>query len=222
MFTGIIEDVGVVETLSRVGDILRVQVRTALDLATTKLGDSIAVDGVCLTVTEIVATSSARVTFDIGPESLRVTALGHLRSGQRVHLERALAVGDRLGGHIVQGHVDGVGTLVGRKEHGETLELRIAARPEVLQLCIPKGSITLDGVSLTVNRFDHEAFEVWLIPHTLHATHLGTKRVGDTLHLENDVVGKYVQRLLSVPNTAGGGITWDLLRRTGFSPAGER
>ena len=216
MFTGIIEDTGIVESARPIGGVTRLSVSSSLDLSDTHLGDSIAVDGVCLTVTDLVPGPRTQVAFDVGPESLRITALAQLRPGAKVHLERALRLSDRLGGHLVQGHVDGVGTLVERRTHDGTLELRIRAAKDVLRLCIHKGSITLDGVSLTVNALGDETFEVWLIPHTLERTHLGELRVGDLVNLENDLIGKYVERLLGQGRAGSSGVTLDLLAKAGF------
>src|SRR5690606_25067775 len=143
--------------------------------------------------------------------------------GAKVHLERALRLSDRLGGHLVQGHVDGVGKLRSREQAGDTLKLDIEAPTEILRLCIPKGSICIDGVSLTINDVMTDGISVWLIPHTLERTHLGERRVGDPLNLENDVIGKYVARLLeqgrapaSEQPGPNGGVTLDLLARSGF------
>lgn len=220
MFTGIVEDVAQVVDLRHVGDVVCLEVTTQLDLGDTKLGDSIAVNGVCLTVTALVhavGAGATRVRFDMGPETLRVTALAALTRGGGVHLERALRLSDRLGGHLVQGHVDGVGTLVERRTHHETLELRFEAPAAVLALCIPKGSIAIDGVSLTLNQVDERAFEVWLIPHTLERTRLSEVRVGDRVNVENDLIGKYVRQLLGghAPGTRAG-VSWELLERAGF------
>ncbi len=216
MFTGIVEDTGIVRALSRAAEVVRLVVETRLDLSTTQLGDSIAVDGVCLTVT---AKDEGRpvgtVSFDVGPESLRVTSLSRAQVGAKVHLERALSLSDRLGGHLVQGHVDGVGRLRAREQAGDTLKLAIEAPPEIVRLCIHKGSICIDGVSLTINEVLPDGISVWLIPHTLERTHLGERRVGEPLNLENDVVGKYVERLLGL-GRADGGVSWDLLARAGF------
>lgn len=215
MFTGIVEDTGTVRALQREAEVVRLVVETVLDLKDTKLGDSIAVDGVCLTVTALQPGSPTRVSFDVGPESLRVTSLCRAKVGARVHLERALRLSDRLGGHLVQGHVDGVGRLRKREQAGDTLKLDLEAPAEILALCIPKGSLCIDGVSLTINDVTADGLSVWLIPHTLERTHLGERQVGDPLNLENDVIGKYVARLLSHGRTAGG-VTWDLLARSGF------
>jgi len=220
MFTGIVEDAGVIRAMERSGPLVRLVVETRLDLADTKLGDSIAVDGVCLTVT---AMDGPRVSFDVGPESLRVTSLSRATVGAKVHLERALRLSDRLGGHLVQGHVDGTGRVRARRAEGDTLKLDLDVSPEVLRLCIPKGSICIDGVSLTINELWDDGLSVWLIPHTLERTELGERRVGEPVNLENDVVGKYVERLLHGEGSgqAGGGVTWDLLERSGFGPKGS-
>lgn len=214
MFTGIVEDKGTIRSLAPKGEVVRLQVATALDLRDTELGDSIAVDGVCLTVTALQHGSPTLVSFDVGPESLRVTSLSRAKVGAKVHLERALRLSDRLGGHLVQGHVDGVGRLRKREQAGDTLKLDIEAPPEILRLCIPKGSICIDGVSLTINELSSDGLSVWLIPHTLERTHLGERRVGDPLNLENDVIGKYVERLLG--RGREGGVTLELLERAGF------
>lgn len=217
MFTGIIEAIGTVEQLQHHGSVVRLGIRSELDLSAVKLGDSIAIDGVCLTVTSF-DVGAGKVTFDVGPESLRVTALGRLKPGARVHLERAMAMGGRLDGHLVQGHVDGVGTIAARRRDGDTLHLRVAAPRAILQLCILKGSIAVSGTSLTINALDDDAFEVWLIPHTLEETILGELKVGDEVNLENDLIGKYVQRLLGASGSGGatGGVTWETLRKAGF------
>ena len=218
MFTGIIEDRGTVLSLTPVAEVIRLEIESSLDLHDTQLGDSIAVDGVCLTVVAIEPHGARyKVAFDVGPESLRVTALSRLQPGVRCHLERALALGGRLGGHLVQGHVDGVGTLQARTAHDDTLELRVALPPELLRLCIHKGSITLDGVSLTINTLHDDAVDVWLIPHTLERTNLGEREVGDPINIENDLIGKYVERLLTQPRAEGEDVTWDLLAKSGFT-----
>lgn len=224
MFTGIVESIGTVESVQNEGDVVRLWVSTPLELIDTRLGDSIAVDGVCLTVTALRAGAPSRVAFDIGPESLRVTSLRRLRNGSRVHLERALRLADRLGGHLVQGHVDGVGEVRRATRQGETLQLEIGASPEVLRLCIHKGSICLDGVSLTLNEVKADAFGVWLIPHTLERTRLGELKAGDVINIENDVVGKYIEKLLQGHEGGPRGVTWELLASNGFlpQPAPER
>jgi riboflavin synthase len=221
MFTGIVEDCGVVVGLAPSPSGRRLRVECALDLSDTKLGDSIAVDGVCLTVVALQRRAALwAVEFDVGPETLDVTAFGRtLVVGRRVHLERALRLSDRLGGHLVSGHVDGVGRLRRRRPEGDALYLDFDAPRAVVDLCIPKGSIGIDGTSLTVNVVHDDGFGVCLIPHTLTRTHLVDLREGDVVNLESDVLGKYVRRLLTRAGDGvdGGGVTWDLLRRAGFA-----
>jgi riboflavin synthase len=224
MFTGLVEDTGTVKELRATSSGQRLVVETALPLQECKVGDSIAVDGVCLTAFAFdgaaVARSGAaraRVSFDVGPETLAVSAYAtNLKVGRRVHLERALRLSDRLGGHLVAGHVDGVGTVNSRRVDGDALYVRFTAPKSVLDLCIHKGSIAIDGVSLTLNVVDDDGFDVCLIPHTLTQTHLAALQPGDSVNLESDLVGKYVQRLLT-RGAGGGGVTWDLLRKSGFS-----
>jgi len=219
MFTGIVEDIGHLTRVSQRGAVRVFTVKSALDLSDTQLGDSIAVNGVCLTVTRLDAgANGSTVDFDVGPESLQVTALGKLKSGSRVHLERALRLQDRLGGHLMQGHVDGVGILKARTQVGDTLKLTIALDDALLKYCIHKGSIALNGVSLTLNAVHDDSAEVWLIPHTLEQTNLGALRVGAPIHIETDVIGKYVERLLKFAPSAvaSSGITHDFLRQHGF------
>ena len=173
MFTGLIEDTGTVTGLQARPAGQRLVVETALDLlapSATQVGDSLAVDGACLTA---VVVEAHRVAFDIGPETLAVSAFaGKLHVGRRVHLERALRLCDRLGGHLVAGHVDGVGHVLSRRSDGDARYLRFSAPKTVLDLCIFKGSIAIDGVSLTLNSVDDDGFEVCLVPHTLRHTHL--------------------------------------------------
>ncbi|MCP4504053.1 MAG: riboflavin synthase [Deltaproteobacteria bacterium] len=219
MFTGIVEDIGSLDRVQSRGAVRVFRVKTKLDLGDTKLGDSIAVNGVCLTVTHLVANAGV-VEFDVGPESLEVTVLSELKSGSRVHLERALRLSDRLGGHLMQGHVDGIGKVRRRDQVGDTLKLGVRLDKELLRYCIHKGSIALNGVSLTLNSVDDEGVEVWLIPHSLEQTLLGQLRMGASVHVETDVIGKYVERLLlsraDVAEPQRGGVTFDLLKRSGF------
>ncbi|MBI1948280.1 MAG: riboflavin synthase [Deltaproteobacteria bacterium] len=193
MFTGIVEGCGTIESVERTPGGARAVVRHSLDWADCAIGDSVAIDGVCLTA---VALAPGRATFELGPETLAVTTLGALAAGARVHLERALAMGGRLDGHLVLGHVDAVGSVSARRDAPDALFLRFTAPDSVLRYCIAKGSVTIDGTSLTINTVDAQGFEVCLIPHTLVVTKLGDKRVGDRVNLEADVIGKYVERLL--------------------------
>ncbi|SHF30721.1 riboflavin synthase alpha chain [Desulforamulus putei DSM 12395] len=162
-------------------------------LEDVKIGDSIAVNGVCLTVT---AFGDGVFTADVMAETLAKTNLRDLRPGSKVNLERALRLGDRLGGHLVSGHVDGVGTIAGLEKHDIATLVTIKAPPQVMKYIIKKGSVAIDGTSLTVVDFHQEKFRVSLIPHTAQATVLGSKKIGDTVNLEADILGKYIERLL--------------------------
>ncbi|MDH6124775.1 riboflavin synthase [Kitasatospora sp. GP82] len=206
MFTGIIEELGEVVSIEEFGDSSRIRLRGPVVCSGARHGDSIAVNGVCLTVVDTpdqLASDSGEFSADVMAETLHRSSLGALRPGSRVNLERAMALGDRLGGHLVQGHVDATGTLLGR-EPGE-LDAEGRLRWEVLRFSLPqsitrylveKGSITVDGVSLTVVEAALDSFTVSLIPATLALTTLGTKGVGDPVNLEVDVLAKYVERLL--------------------------
>jgi riboflavin synthase len=194
MFTGIVEELGeIVRVTATAGDSALIAVRGPLVTSDARHGDSIAVNGVCLTVVDA---ADGVFTADVMGETLRRSALGALRPGDPVNLERAAALGSRLGGHLVQGHVDGVGELVSREpaEQWETVRFRLPA--DLSRYVVEKGSITIDGVSLTVAAVGVDEFAVGLIPTTLKLTTLGAKSVGDPVNLEVDVVAKYVERLL--------------------------
>ncbi len=193
MFTGIVEELGRVRGFSREDPAeLSVACRTVLDDAV--VGASIAVSGCCLTMVEL---DDEGFTADLAPETLQRTTLGALAPGDPVNLERPLRLADRLGGHLVQGHVDGVGTVTGRAADGDGSDrLTVTAAPELLRHIVEKGSVTVDGVALTVTGLDEEGFAVALIPHTLAVTTLGTRRPGDGVNLETDIVAKYIERLL--------------------------
>jgi riboflavin synthase len=191
MFTGLVQATGVVRAIEPGPDGARVRVETALGRELSP-GDSVAVSGVCLTAVEADRGSFAA---DVVAETLRRSALGALRPGARVNLELPLRAGDRLGGHLVQGHVDGVGTVDAAREEGLGRVLRIAAPAELRRYVVEKGSIAVDGVSLTVAEVDDEAFEVALIPETLERTTLGAVAIGDAVNLEVDVLAKYVEKL---------------------------
>lgn len=210
MFTGLIQDVGVVEKVLS-GTTTDVWVRTALGAGDFALGESIAVDGACLTVVE-----RTPQTFRVqaGPETLRRTTLGALNAGSRVHLERALRLSDRLGGHLVLGHVDGVCTLRRVQKDGAAVVLEVSLPSELAPFFIEKGSVAIDGVSLTVNTLLPESFSVALIPETQARTTLGQKSAGTRVNVEADVIGKYVARLQRLG--AAGGLSLDVLRAKGF------
>ncbi len=214
MFTGIVEEIGVVRSLAGGQSSAVLTVDAAVVLERVRVGDSIAINGVCLTVTGFSARS---ITADVMPETLRKTNLGSLQTGDRVNLERALALGDRLGGHLVTGHVDGTGAIAGLQSRGIATEIRVLLPSELQQFVIPQGSVALDGVSLTIAAIETGTLMVGLIPHTKETTALGGKRVGDLLNIETDLLGKYVNRLLqrsTIPDRQG--VTADLLIENGF------
>lgn len=195
MFTGLVEDVGIVARVEPGAGTCLIEVRpSALRVDELAIGDSVAIDGVCLTVT---ARGGGHLAVTAVEETLRRTTLGALAAGHAVHLERALRMGDRLGGHLVQGHVDGVATIADRRADGDNLELTFRAPPALLRYVVEKGSIAVDGVSLTVVRADDNSFAVALIPHTVAVTALGRKEVGGRVNLEVDMIAKYVERLLA-------------------------
>jgi riboflavin synthase len=195
MFTGIVEGMGSVVEWRGDATMRRVVVETTLPVERLPLGASIAVDGVCLTVVE---RSTGRFAADVGPETLARTTFGQRRIGDRVHLERPLAVGDPLGGHMVAGHVDGVGQIAVSRSRGDALDLEIVAPAEIARYLVVKGSITVDGVSLTVNTVDGDRFGVTLIPHTLAVTLLSERMVGASVNLEADLIAKHVDRLVAL------------------------
>ena len=196
MLTGIVEELGHVVSLAHGPDSAVVRIRGPLVTADAAPGASIAVNGICLTVVELDADSFC---VDVMAETLRRTCLGELTPGSPVNLERALAVGDRLGGHIVQGHVDGTGTILARQPGDRWEVVTISLPGELARYVVEKGSITVDGVSLTIAGLDDASFQVSLIPTTLALTTLGTKQEGEPVNLEVDVLAKYVERLLGEP-----------------------
>jgi riboflavin synthase len=194
VFTGLVEDVGTVVRADRTEDTLVLRMRPAgIPIAELAVGDSLCHDGTCLTITSI---EGADYTVLAGAETLARTTLGQLRAGRRVNLERALRVGDRLGGHWVTGHIDGTGELAELRDLGANLVLRFAAAPALLRYIVEKGSIAVAGVSLTVNAVDAEAFAVAIIPHTRDHTNLGELDRGDRVNLEVDILAKHVEKLL--------------------------
>jgi riboflavin synthase len=194
LFTGIVEAIAKVES-SRAGSggTRRLAITTDLDVASLPVGASMAVNGVCLT---IVSRRSRRFEADLGPETLASTTLGSLRASDRVHLERPLRLGDMLGGHLVTGHVDGVAKVESARKQGDTLTLRLLAPESVAPFLVKKGSIAIDGVSLTINHVDGCSLEVGLIPHTLSVTLLGGLRTDDRVNMEADMIAKQVARFV--------------------------
>jgi riboflavin synthase len=200
MFTGLITSVGTLTAIGRRGDNLVFRVRPEPPYADLALGESISLDGYCQTV---VAADASQFSVEVSPETVSRTTAGKRRVGDRLNLERALRVGDRLGGHLMSGHIDGVGTVQQIQEQADFVRLRIAAPDEVLRYCVAKGSIAVDGVSLTINDVHDDGFSVGIIPHTWRATTLRERRVGDGVNLEADVIGKYVERFLQARGGAG-------------------
>lgn len=194
MFTGIIEEVGSIISLKRSGDKSFIRIKAATVLSDVHIGDSIAVNGVCLTVTQFDDTS---FQADVMNETLRRSSLGSLTAGSPVDLERAMSAQGRFGGHIVSGHIDGTGTITDIRKDGIAVWYTISAPPEIMRLIVEKGSIAIDGISLTVAKVTAKDFSVSIIPHTAAKTVLSHKRKGDIVNLENDIVGKYVEKLLS-------------------------
>ena len=193
MFSGIVEAMGTIAEIRSEPPGCRLIVRHEKIAAETAVADSISVNGCCLTV---VGKGADTFDFQAGPETLARTNLGDLKAGGRVNLERALRVGDRLGGHFVSGHIDGVGTLIERRDHGEWSDLRFGISPQIAREMASKGSIAVDGVSLTIVDSQRDSFSVALIPFTLAVTTLGLLQPGDRVNLETDILAKYVQRLI--------------------------
>ncbi|MCP9485091.1 MAG: riboflavin synthase [Gaiellaceae bacterium MAG52_C11] len=196
MFTGIVRELGAVHSVTDVGGGVRLELDAPQTANAVVVGDSVSVNGVCLTA---VVVAGARLAFDAVPETLGRSSLGRVRAGSAVNVEPALRVGEPLGGHYVQGHVDAVGTVVSVAAEGDGSRIAIDAPGELLRYCVEKGSITVEGVSLTIARLTETGFEIALIPHTLEATTLGALGPGDPVNLEVDVLAKYVERLLSRP-----------------------
>ncbi len=218
MFTGLIETSGRLTRLEAKGPGVKMSIQAPKDMVSElTLGESVAVDGACLTV---VSTDGDTFAVEASAETMKVTTLGDRSVGDKLHLERALRVGDRLGGHIVSGHVDATGRIRSKQPLGTALTVAFDAPPEIMKYVIPKGSITIDGISLTVNGVDERGFDVVLIPHTQEIVRLHTKTPGDRVNLEADVIGKYVERMLvwssSSPETASGSVSIELLTKSGF------
>ena len=209
MFTGIVEEVGIVEKTG-----IQPVIRVRKILEDIHIGDSICVNGACLTVTEF---TNDRFTVDIMPESMRCTNLGELKKGSRVNLERAMPANGRFGGHIVSGHVDGTGIISDIKQDGIAVVYRIKADKAILRYRVNKGSIAIDGISLTVCSIDENGFGVSIIPHTQRETTLSFKKVGDTVNLETDIIAAYAEKFLNLRSeTKESTIDMDFLRKCGF------
>ena len=225
MFTGIIEDIGIVKGISHGASSAILTVYSSRIMGDVKIGDSIAVNGVCLTARTI---KGNEFTADVMAETLRRSSLGSLKVGSKVNLERAMLAGGRFGGHIVSGHIDGTGVIKSFKEEDNAVWVEIGADKKILRFIIEKGSIAIDGISLTVAYVDETVFKVSVIPHTASETTLLSKKVGDIVNLENDVIGKYVEKLLTHSDAdldtddnkkteeKKGGLTMETLLGSGF------
>ena len=217
MFSGIVEEMGAVSILNRGLAGTRLTIIASTILGDLVIGASVSVNGACLTA---IAKTDHDFSVDVSPETLQVTTLGSLATGSAVNLERAMKLNDRIGGHMVSGHVDGIGALRSRHQDGNALVLELEAPKEILRLCVAKGSITVDGISLTINEVTERSFVVSIIPHTAKATTLGLKQVGDRVNLESDLIGKYVERLLQergiLPPKPAPVIDKDYLKRRGL------
>lgn len=221
MFTGIIEELGRIRSVRGGGDSAILEIEGSLIFDDLKLGDSVSVNGVCLTVTSFTSTS---FTADVMHETLNRSSLGALGAGSQVNLERAMPAYGRFGGHIVSGHIDGTGTIVSIRSDANATWYEIEAPAAVMRYIVEKGSIAIDGISLTVARVTATTFSVSIIPHTAAQTTLSQRRVGDMVNLENDIVGKYVEKLMNGPaededegNAGKEGLTMDFLARNGFA-----
>jgi riboflavin synthase len=193
MFSGIIEEMGALKTVEKGLGGARISILASTVLQDLKIGESISVSGTCLTVTGIDAQD---FLVDISSETLNRTTLGLALVGAPVNLERALKLNERIGGHLVTGHIDGVGVIRGRVQDGNSFHITIEAPEEILRYCVQKGSITVDGISLTINAVTEKSFSTAIIPHTAKMTTMGLKQIGDSVNLETDLIGKYVERLL--------------------------
>ena len=209
MFTGIIEEIGTVKQIKKGAKSAELLIEAKDIFSDLKLGDSVGTNGVCLTVTKI---SDNLFLADVMNETLKRSNLGDLRQGDYVNLERAMLANDRFGGHIVSGHIDGVGKIISITKDDIAFWYKISASSEIMRYIIEKGSITIDGISLTVAKVQRDNFSVSIIPHTLSQTILKNKKIGSIVNLENDIVGKYIEKFMTVPK----GITKDFLTQNGF------
>ena len=217
MFTGIIEGLGAVTAVRPAAQGRRLAVAADFDLAGTKVGDSIAVSGACLTA---VAVAGRQFEVDVSPETLAKTTLGSVRIGERLNLERALRLSDRIDGHLVSGHTDGTGVIDSREAAGNAVVVTVRVDEALTRYMIVKGSVAVDGISLTINRLEAGRFSVSVIPHTGRLTTIGFKQKGDAVNIEVDLIGKYVEKFLSArsdrPAGAPSGVSLELLAKAGY------
>ncbi|PJI07766.1 MULTISPECIES: riboflavin synthase [Clostridium] len=212
MFTGLIEEIGEIRTVKKHSDSIRLSIKAPKIIDKVKLGDSIAINGVCLTVV-----SCEHGEFDVMPETFKVTNLRNLTAGSKVNLERALALGDRFAGHIVSGHIDGTGIIQSIKEDSIAIEYIVKADKEIINNLVYKGSVAVDGVSLTLGEVKENYFKFYLIPHTQEKTTLTERREGDILNIECDILAKYIRNFMNIETINNGNqITDVFLRENGF------
>ena len=217
MFTGIVEEMGAIQAVDKGLTGAKFSILASLILDDLHVGDSVSVSGACLTVTDV---GEARFSVDVSTETLNCTTFGNISVGTPVNLERAMKLNERMGGHLVTGHVDGVGLLRARDQDGNDIHLTLEAPEHIIQYCVTKGSITVDGISLTINTITNRSFAVAIIPHTAKVTTVGLKQVGDPVNLESDLIGKYVERLLrasgAIPEKPTPVIDRDYLQKRGL------
>lgn len=219
MFTGIIEGLGSITAVASSGEGRRLSVNADFVLEGSRIGDSIAINGACLTATML---SGSRFEVDVSPETMARTTLQTITPGTRVNIERALRLSDRLDGHLVSGHIDGTGRITYKKNVGNILRIGISVPPEMSRYMIPKGSVAVDGISLTINTLDKQGFEVTIIPHTAASTTIGDRDTGDTVNIEADMIGKYIEKFIIEGNKSASedksdnGVDLAFLHKTGF------
>jgi riboflavin synthase len=216
MFTGLIEEIGEIKSIEKGAKSARITIKSDKVLQEIKLGDSICTNGVCLTVTEFTGNT---FSVDVMAETVRSSNLGKLKSGSKVNLERALRLSDRLGGHMVSGHIDGIGTIVELQNEENATWVSVETTKDILKYIVHKGSITIDGISLTVAYVDESIFKVSIIPHTKGETTLVIKKIGDEVNLESDMMAKYVEKLLKYGEVSvqKKSINMDFLKENGFA-----
>lgn len=217
MFSGIVEEIGAIQAIDKGLAGAKVSFVASLVLEDLNVGDSISVSGACLTASHVGDTG---FSVDVSTETLNCTTLGTIPVGSPVNLERALKLNARMGGHLVTGHVDGIGILRARQQDGNAIQLTVEAPEEIIRYCVPKGSITVDGISLTINAVSERSFAVAIIPHTAKVTTMGLKQIGNTVNLESDLIGKYVERLLqgsaALPTKSAPAIDREYLQKRGL------